>query len=204
MLAGHIQNGKIIIELAWHARLLCFSDPLSLGVLSPILFPFFMCPTLEEQAATPTSLLFMWQIRSHSSKLIEIWSAAAASSHDYKWGSRDFLLWWSSLEIGLFLTPKKKKTMMMSWKQKSFCLWSMPASSFLIRLLPSCPPLLPHRHLLWREQFVAVCWPRSESCPRNTRWGRRGWYWLCQSPIQTEFGPTQKVEQVLIITRKAK
>ena len=107
MLAGHIQNGKIIIELAWHARLLCFSDPLSLGVLSPILFPFFMCPTLEEQAATPTSLLFMWQIRSHSSKLIEIWSAAAASSHDYKWGSRDFLLWWSSLEIGLFLTPKK-------------------------------------------------------------------------------------------------
>ena len=106
MLAGHIQNGKIIIELA--CKTASSLGSLLISPSRPHSFSIFYVPSdFRRSCTTPTSLLFMWQIRSHSSKLIEIWSAAAASSHDYKWGSRDFLLWWSSLEIGLFLTPKK-------------------------------------------------------------------------------------------------
>ena len=51
----------------------------SLGVAQPHSFPVFYvyaaARTWKPKPTTPKSLLFMWQIRSHWGKLIEIWSA---------------------------------------------------------------------------------------------------------------------------------
>ena len=60
-------------SLSWHARLLLLSDPFSLALLGPILFPFFMCPrTLGGVVPRPRRYSSCGKFDLIPAKLIEI------------------------------------------------------------------------------------------------------------------------------------